>query len=178
MLGEKVLNHELYTRQALTREAVTNAIDAYPTVLTLVRSCVHGLRAEAAGAGIRLDAVAKSPTHARCAPEKVERVVRNLVTNALRHTPKNGRVVVSVAQDNGHVEVLVEDTGEGLTPEVRARMFDRFYRAVERDGEGFGLGLSIVGETVQALRGTLDLESTPGVGTTVRVSLPGVEEEA
>jgi signal transduction histidine kinase len=142
---------------------------------SLVRSCVQGLRAEAAAAGIRLDTLARSPTRARCAPEKVERVVRNLVTNALRHTPENGSVIVSVAQDNGHVEVVVEDTGHGLTPEVRARMFDRFYRGDptrKREGAGSGLGLTIARGLIEAQGGQMWASSGESGGANVGFTLP------
>jgi two-component system, OmpR family, sensor histidine kinase SaeS len=142
---------------------------------SLVRSCVQGLRPAAVAAGIRLDALASAPTRAKCAPEKVERVVRNLVTNALRHTPKNGSVVVSVAQDNGHVDVVVADTGDGLTPDVRARMFDRFYRgdpARRRESAGSGLGLTIARGLIEAQGGHMWASPGETGGANVGFTLP------
>ena len=142
---------------------------------SLVRSCVDGLRPEAAAAGIQLDASVREPARARCAPEKVERVLRNLVANALRHTPQNGSVVVSIAQENGHVEVAVEDTGEGLTREVRARMFDHFYRgdpARERSNAGSGLGLTIARGLIEAQGGRMWATARETGGASVGFTLP------
>jgi two-component system sensor histidine kinase SenX3 len=108
-------------------------------------------------------------------PDLLERVVTNLMTNAVASTEAGTISLGARPLPDGAVEIEVADTGLGIATGEQERVFDRFYRAVERDGEGFGLGLSIVRETVRALRGSLDLESTPGVGTTVRVSLPGAE---
>jgi signal transduction histidine kinase len=142
---------------------------------SLVRSCVESLRPEADADGVRLDSTVGGPAHARCAPEKVERVVRNLIANALRHTPRDGTVVVSVAAMNAHVEVTVEDTGEGLTPEVQARMFDRFWRgdpARARSGAGSGLGLTIARGLIEAQGGELWASPCESGGANVGFTLP------
>jgi len=110
-------------------------------------------------------------------PDLLERIVSNLLANAVANT-EEGRILSSArGLADGRVEIEVADTGSGITPEDQEHVFDRFYRAVERDGEGFGLGLSIVHETVRALRGTLELESAAGVGTTVRVAIPGSPQD-
>jgi two-component system, OmpR family, sensor histidine kinase SaeS len=142
---------------------------------SLARSCVESLRPTAAAAGVRLDATADGPARARCAPEKVERVMRNLLSNALRHTPTAGSVVISVAPQNGQILVTVEDTGEGLTPEVRARMFERFWRgdaARTRREAGAGLGLTIARGLIEAQGGKI--WAVPGAtrGTRVGFTLP------
>jgi two-component system, OmpR family, sensor histidine kinase SaeS len=144
-------------------------------VSSLVRSCVLSLRPEAETDGIRLDAACEGAAPARCAPEKVERVLRNIVANALRHTPRDGTVVVSVAAENAHVEVTVEDSGEGLTPEVRARMFDRFWRgdpARARNGGGSGLGLTIARGLIEAQGGELWARPGRAGGASVGFTLP------
>jgi signal transduction histidine kinase len=152
------------------------SLDVREVELTsLVRSCVRGLQPEAAAAGIRLDAVVSGTVRARCAPEKVERVMQNLVANALRHTPRDGTVLVSVAAENGHVEVRVEDTGEGLTPEVRARMFDRFWRgdpARARTSARSGLGLTIARGLIEAQGGEMWAAPRSTGGTNVAFTLP------
>lgn len=109
---------------------------------------------------------------ALAAPDILERALVNLGTNAAEHTA-NGRIVfVARRGECGDVELEVADTGCGIAPDDLDHVFDRFYRAGERGGDGFGLGLSIVRETVRVLGGTVCVESVPDVGTIVRLSLP------
>jgi signal transduction histidine kinase/HAMP domain-containing protein len=110
-------------------------------------------------------------------PDLVEQTLANLAANAARHTT-HGRIVLAarvIGSDT--VELEVTDTGRGIPPAERERVFERFYRGNGRDADGFGLGLSIVHRTVQALGGTIDLHSVPGGGTRVRVLLPGAGKE-
>lgn len=142
---------------------------------SLVRSCLDSLTATAAAAGVRLDLATEETAYARCAPDKVERVMRNLLANAVRHTPTDGSIVVSVAAENGYVGVTVEDTGEGLTPEVRARMFERFWRADAartRGGVGAGLGLTIARGLIQAQGGEIWAAPREAGGAAVGFTLP------
>jgi PAS domain S-box-containing protein len=100
----------------------------------------------------------------------LERVVANLAANAVQYTSE-GRIVVRARADGDDVvELSVSDTGRGIAPPERERMFDRFYRG-PRDRDGFGLGLAIVSEAVRAMDGTIDVESQDGAGTVVRVRL-------
>src|SRR5439155_26263756 len=96
----------------------------------LVDSCLRGLEAEAQARHVRLESrIGDGVPAVLCAPEKVERVLFNLVTNALRHTPSDGAVAVLVEPQPGDsVRVSVEDTGEGLSADSVRRMFDRFWR--------------------------------------------------
>ena len=95
----------------------------------LVASCVQGLTAEARARHVHLHVeLDQALPPVRCAPDKVERVLFNLVTNALRHTPTDGSVAIHAHPDEETVVVAVEDTGDGLSPEAAARMFDRFWR--------------------------------------------------
>jgi signal transduction histidine kinase len=144
-------------------------------IASVVRACVADAQAKAQAAGIRLEAATNGPMLARCAPEKIERVLRNLITNALRHTPADGAVVVSVASGNGNVCVVVEDTGEGLPTDARRRMFDRFWRgdaARTRDSAGAGLGLTIARGLIEAHGGRIWAEPRPGGGTKVGFTIP------
>ncbi|HEY1479109.1 MAG TPA: ATP-binding protein [Gaiellales bacterium] len=99
----------------------------------------------------------------------LEQVLVNLAANAARHTDTGS--IVLAARPNGRHELAIElrDTGSGISREHRERIFDRFYRGGNRDGDGFGLGLAIVRASVHALGGTVDIESEPDSGTTARV---------
>jgi two-component system sensor histidine kinase BaeS len=112
----------------------------------IVESCLRGVEAQAQSRGIRLERRVPASVEALCAPGEVERILLNLLTNALRHTPQDGSVAVVVEQRGSEVEVAVEDSGEGLTGEAQARMFERFWRGdaarSSADG-GAGLGLAI-----------------------------------
>jgi signal transduction histidine kinase len=103
------------------------------------------------------------------------RVFVNLLENAFRHTPPDGRIALSTRSVNGDVIVRVADTGEGIPPEHLARVCERFYRvdaARARKSGGCGLGLAISRSIVQAHGGTLSIESEVGRGTVVTVTLP------
>lgn len=108
-------------------------------------------------------------------PDRLTQVLANLVRNAINHTPPGGAVRVDAGLDDpGHVFVAVSDTGSGMAPQDLERIFDRFYRTDEgrsRDAGGFGLGLSIAKDLVEAMGGTISAASEVGVGSTFRVQL-------
>jgi signal transduction histidine kinase len=103
----------------------------------------------------------------------LEHALLNLVSNAARHTER-GRISIGAhVVDDGFVSIEVDDTGYGISHEEVTRLFDRFYRGPgEQRGAGFGLGLPITKEAVEALGGRVEIESVPGTGTTARVVLP------
>jgi signal transduction histidine kinase len=139
----------------------------------LVASCVRALEPAAEARRVHLATSAQGPATARCAPEKVERVLLNLLTNALRHTPSDGTVAVAVDTAPDSVLVVVEDTGDGLTPEAARRMFERFWRGDRaRTGGGAGLGLAIARGLVEAHGGSIWAESREGGGARVSFTLP------
>lgn len=142
----------------------------------LVESCLRGVEAEAAARQVRLEAlIDERAPRVRCAPEKVERVLYNLLTNALRHTPSDGSVAVHVEALASEVQVTVEDTGGGLPAEAAKRMFDRFWRAdrARTPGRGgAGLGLAIARGLVEAQGGRIWAESRPEGGARVSFTLP------
>jgi signal transduction histidine kinase len=139
----------------------------------VVDSCLRALEAEAEARRVRLEARVEQRVAARCAPEKVERVLFNLLTNALRHTPSDGSVAVLVEPDGPEVLVTVEDTGEGLTPDAARRMFERFWRSDRaRSGDGAGLGLAIARGLVEAQGGRIWAENRPGGGARISFTLP------
>ena len=102
-------------------------------------------------------------------------IVYNLCDNAIKYNRDGGRVDVMVAADAGGSSITVADTGIGIAPEHQARVFERFYRVDKSHSKasgGTGLGLSIVKHAVQYHHGRIELESTPGTGTTIRVVFP------
>jgi len=108
-------------------------------------------------------------------PSLLRRLFSNLIENALRHTAAGGRVRLSVEPGTSGAAVTVADTGEGMPPAAAAHIFQRFHRADasrSRDSGGFGLGLAITREIVEAHDGLIKVESAPGKGTTFHVYLP------
>jgi PAS domain S-box-containing protein len=108
--------------------------------------------------------------------DRLIQVFGNLVSNAIKYT-RAGTVGVSAAPTYGAVEVVVHDTGIGMTPEEQRQLFTKFFRSRDRTGPdpgGTGLGLVIVKGIVEGHGGTVAVESAPGVGTRVRVVLPAV----
>ena len=139
---------------------------------SLVNECVDALAPEAALRGVRLE-TRVAPVRARCEPDKIERVLLNLVANALRHTPSDGAVAVVVEPGGATVQVSVEDTGEGLDPGAERRMFERFWRGDRaRSGEGAGLGLAIARGLVEAHGGRIWAERRREGGARVSFTLP------
>jgi CheY-like chemotaxis protein/two-component sensor histidine kinase len=107
-------------------------------------------------------------------PGRVRQIVANLLTNAHLYTPEGGTIHVGVEPDRAWVQIAVQDSGVGMTPDEVERIFDRFYRAGNRSGSnpGTGLGLSIVKSLVDLHGGQISVESEPGHGTVFRVLLP------
>ncbi len=98
----------------------------------------------------------------------------NLVRNAVNYTPEGGVVSLNVAATDERVQVGVSDTGVGIEPDELSHIFERFYRtdaSRARNSGGFGLGLSIARELVEAMGGTLTATSQPGLGSTFWVTL-------
>jgi signal transduction histidine kinase len=142
------------------------------SVAPLVESCVRGLEAEARAQGVRLDRRLEDAPPVRCAPEQVERVLLNLLTNALQHTPSDGAIAVYLGSDAAEVTVTVEDTGSGLTAEAARRMFDRFWRSDPARVGGAGLGLAIARGLVEAQGGRIWAETGSRGGARISFTLP------
>ena len=106
-------------------------------------------------------------------PTRMVQVMKNLIGNALKHTPSGGQIRL-VARNHGTTTLLrVEDTGSGISAEALPWIFERFYRADEsRSGHNSGLGLAICKSIVQAHGGTIEVDSTPGKGTRFTLNLP------
>lgn len=98
-------------------------------------------------------------------------LIRNLVDNAIRYTPKNGKVVIEVAKKGKHVTLSVSDNGPGIPTELRARVFERFYRVLGNKSPGSGLGLSIVSQIAQLHEAKVKLLTTKGSETGLCVQI-------
>ena len=112
-------------------------------------------------------------------PDRLAQVLRNLVTNAVRHTAADGHIDISIGSENGSAVFAVSDDGTGIEPDQLGRIFDRFHRTDEgrsRAEGGSGLGLAIARAIVEAHGGTITAESTPGEGATIRFSIPGYRQ--
>lgn len=115
-----------------------------------------------------------SPIEVQVDKAAFDRVLTNLLTNAIKFT-QNGQIVVTLQRSAEAVELIVADTGIGISESFLERIFDAFEQESEgttRDYEGIGLGLTITKQLVDLMDGTLDIESTKGEGTTVTVTLP------
>jgi two-component system sensor histidine kinase BaeS len=110
-------------------------------------------------------------------PGRMAQVLENLVNNALRYTPKGGRIVLSAEANTSTINLYVQDNGVGIAPEDLPFVFDRFYRAEksrQRQGTESGLGLAIAKSIVEAHGGSVSVQSTLGEGTTFTITLPAI----
>ncbi len=140
----------------------------------LIDDTVAAMRAPAEERGVRIAAdLPPEEVVAEANAEKVQRVLFNLIQNAIRHTPADGSVTVRASASGGNVEVEVADSGEGIPAGDGERVFEAFYRGDAARGEdGAGLGLAISRAIVEAHGGRIWLEAaTPG--TSIRFTLPG-----
>lgn len=151
------------------RPEPTDLNDALEPVLAIMRS-------QAEGKGVSLDAALPTDLPPVLAdPDRLEQILINLVDNAVKFTPSEGRVTVSATLRDTMIEVAVADTGVGIPSTDLPRITERFYRvdrARSRELGGTGLGLAIVKHLVQTHGGELRIESELGKGTTVRFTLP------
>lgn len=179
------------------RDAFVALIERQATRLTrLIRSLLLLARAQTGPGGLQLEPVLLRPlleevagsselreevrVEVRCADGLVafaqrdvaEQIVSNLLGNALRHS-QHGTVVLAAHPVGPDIAIEVSDEGPGVPIEVQGRIFDRFYSGQQGRRDGFGLGLAIVRDAVRALGGSVEIDSEPGRGTTVRVILTG-----
>lgn len=166
------LVEELFDLARLDEGALASELQTV-SLAPVVTACLRSLEAQAQARRVTLDHDLQDAPAARCTPQHVERVLLNLLTNALHHTPADGTIAVSVGRAEGSVRVTVEDSGSGLTPEATRRMFDRFWRGDSaRNGSGSGLGLAIARGLVEAQGGRIWAEARSSGGARVSFTLP------
>lgn len=108
-------------------------------------------------------------------PQLLSLLIRNLVDNAIKYSPANGRILVSVRQENEAVILQVEDSGPGVPVEQRSKIFERFYRISNGEVPGSGLGLAIVNRALELLGGSVTLDTSVELkGLCVKIRLPKV----
>jgi signal transduction histidine kinase len=141
----------------------------------LINETITSMSAEAEAKSVILDTrIAAGLGPARANPAKLQRVLCNLLQNAIHHTPSDGSVLVSAQAANGTVQIAVSDTGDGIAAEDAPRVFEPFYRAgsdASRANAGSGLGLAIARAIVEAHGGRIWLAEAPR-GTRVQFTLP------
>lgn len=138
-------------------------------------SVAASFTAQATSAGIALSTEAPQAEWALVDPSRVEMAMRNVVSNAIKFTDRGGRVALLVHGDAHHVRIAVTDNGVGMTHDEVAQACDTFWRAESSHRQatpGTGVGLAIAREIVAAHHGSLLIDSTLGVGTTVTIALP------
>lgn len=143
----------------------------------LVDETVVAMQAEAGARGVEIRSeLGEGPLPARADPEKIQRVLFNLIRNAIRHTPADGSVTVRAEAGGEEVEIEIADTGHGIPAAERERVFDAFFRGgadASRHSDGAGLGLAVSRAIVETHGGRIWLAPTER-GTRVRFSLPSV----
>ena len=157
--------------------AGTLSLEARPVMVApAVEAALTAMRLTAEAKGIQLESqldVSAGPVHGD--PARLQQIVWNLVSNAIKFTPSGGRIDVGLARRGSSVVVSVRDTGQGITPERLPGIFTRFgtIQVRPRSQEGLGLGLAIVRHLVDLHGGTVKAESPgPGQGATFTVTLP------
>ncbi len=141
----------------------------------VVKDAVAGVGPIAAKAGVAVVFGRATSATLLADPERLTRVLANLLQNAIRHTPEDGSVVVTTAATEGEIVVSVADSGAGIPEGDIPHVFERFYRADKsrsRVGGGSGLGLSISKSIVEAHGGRIWIEETGAAGTRVTFALP------
>jgi signal transduction histidine kinase/CheY-like chemotaxis protein len=159
-------------------------IDAAPVDLSqVIDAAMETVRPAADAKGVRLERrldPAAGGAKALGDAARLQQVVWNLLTNAIKFTPRSGRVVVSLASDGPNVQVVVQDTGQGIKGEFLPHVFDRFRQqdaSTTRTHSGLGIGLSIVRHLVEMHGGTVQAFSAgEGAGARFTVTIPGLTD--
>jgi signal transduction histidine kinase len=143
-----------------------------PRLADVVTRAVDAVGAEAARKHVVMTTDLGGADETPCSP-RLTRVLQNLLSNAVRHTPADGTVRVTAARADGRLALAVEDTGEGIRPDDLSRVFEPFFRAdPSRSGPGAGLGLTLAKRIVDALGGDIRAESRRDAGSRFAVEVP------
>ncbi|MBW1782766.1 MAG: response regulator [Deltaproteobacteria bacterium] len=141
----------------------------------IIKETVALMEPRALEQGIRLTLSCEGLKPVLADPKNMEEIINNLVTNAINYSPEGGRITITARGLGEYMEIRVEDTGVGISPEELPKIFDKFYRVKHpktRQVMGTGLGLAIVKGVIEAHHGTIEVESVVNKGTAFRVLLP------
>ncbi|MFG1928413.1 sensor histidine kinase [Cryptosporangium sp. NPDC048952] len=174
----RLIDHLLVTARA--GDALKATVHRSPLDLSgLVTDAVRAAEAKAKQAGVALDLHIEQPLRVPGDSTMLRTAIDNLLSNALLFTQAGGRISVRVSQGSTDLrdatEITITDTGVGIPADEQPLVFERFYRgahAQRTEAPGAGLGLAVTEAIAAAHGGLVRLESTPGVGTTVRLMLP------
>jgi signal transduction histidine kinase len=175
---ENAVRLSTYVERMLQEQAVSNGAESLDLrdvrLRPLVAQVVKSLGPSAPNHELVND-VAEDAPGVSGDPDKITQILFNLVSNAIKYSPRGGEVRISANPQDRWLELLVEDHGVGIPPEARGRVFDRFYRVASFDTKnisGTGLGLSIVKGLVELHGGRIWVDSEVGRGSTFHVTLP------
>jgi two-component system phosphate regulon sensor histidine kinase PhoR len=146
-------------------------------ISTLVKARLEVLEAAAGARGLSVASELADGCRITGVTALVDRVVDNLVGNAIKYSRPGDQIEVEVRRDEDRAILTVRDHGPGIPKESLGRIFDRFYRVPGSGSAGAGLGLALVKEVVDWHGGCMTIESEPGVGSTFSVSLPVAQED-
>ncbi|MEL6851682.1 MAG: ATP-binding protein, partial [Bacteroidota bacterium] len=142
-------------------------------IISFIKGVAHSFESLAASKEIHYQlTIPDQPQLVAFDPDKLQKILTNLLSNAFKYTPEEGQVDLQVTTDPESVKIAVSDSGMGIPEEQQAQIFDRFYRVEGSEVEGVGIGLALTKELVQLHEGHIDLESRIGKGTRIRVELP------
>lgn len=154
---------ELHRQHMDVRDVITHVVDATAPVYWQTQRVEVIADVQSALAPVLVDRI------------RLEQILHNLIRNGVRHTPPGGIVALLACNGNGHVQIQVKDTGEGIAPDDLPHIWERFYRAEnarQQDSRGSGLGLALVKDLVEAMDGTITVDSQPGQGSCFTIRLP------
>jgi signal transduction histidine kinase len=139
----------------------------------LIKSAIDEYRSDADAKGVNLAPEPFLPEFMVLADrERIRHVFSNLISNAVRYTPKGGSITVGAKAVDGSVRFTVADTGTGIPKEYQERIFEKFFQVPDSGPKGTGLGLYIATEIVRAHGGEIGVDSEPGKGSTFWFTLP------
>jgi signal transduction histidine kinase len=155
----------------------TQVVKVPTDVVELVQQVIDINRGQADSRNIRVETAGPArSTPVTIDPELIGQAVLNLFSNAVKYSPEERVIRVSILEHRNNIEISVADEGYGISEEAQQRLFEKFYRVDDdpnvRDIKGTGLGLSLVKEIIEQHGGKVSAESTPGEGSTFRVFLP------
>lgn len=179
MIGHSIEHMRHLIDDLLDLAKIESGIEISPQpviVYKLIQDCIEGVKPLAESKAMQLDVdVNGEIPQVAGDPNRLHQIFSNLVGNAVKYTPSEGKVHVAVERVDRNLRFTVQDNGIGISPEDQAHIFDRFYRVRRPETEnieGTGLGLAIVKKLIEAHNGQIGLESSLGEGTTFYVTLP------